>query len=668
MPIYQGGQYAKALSHSCLSGDQGMYALRPKPEARRPAACLLYFLVAAALWTAPAFGAETDPELADRTTLKKLSLEELFGLEITSVSSKPEPLFETAAAVRVVTGDDIRRMGALSIAEALRYIPGIEVARVDSRQYAITARGFNSTTANKLLVLIDGRSVYTPLFSGVFWEAQDTFLEDVKQIEVIRGPGATVWGANAVNGVVNVISKPARETQGLLITGGGGNVERGFGGLRYGKALGENTFVRVYGKAFDRDASLRPNGQESGDEFAMGQGGFRADWAPPAANALTLQGDLYGGTIEQAADDMEISGGNVLARWTHRFSPLSDLQLNAYYDRTNRNIPGLFEEKLDTYDATLRHRLPVAGSHDVVWGLGYRQSFDVIQNSPGFAFLPDHLKRRVFSGFVQDEVTLVERRLVWTLGSKIEHNDYTGVEYEPSTRLAWTPTEKQTVWGAVSRAVRTPSRFDRDLYVPEAPPYFLAGGPDFDSEVLRAYELGYRLHPDPRVSASIAGFYNSYDKLRSIDPGPPLTFVNGLDGTSHGVEGSVAVEARKWWRLSGGYSFLKLELEAEPGSADAVSALQTGDSPRHQWYFRSSMSLPHDVALDIGVRSVGELPNQGIPAYIACDGRLGWQPTGAVEIALVGSNLFEPQHPEFGTVASRREVERSLYGKVTCRF
>ncbi|HLQ67520.1 MAG TPA: TonB-dependent receptor [Candidatus Limnocylindrales bacterium] len=630
---------------------------------------LFPILVAVILCSAPTAGAGTDPELADRGTLKKLSLEELFDLEVTSVSSKPEPVSEAAAAVRVVTGDDIRRMGALSIAEALRYIPGIEVARVDSRQYAITARGFNGTVANKLLVLIDGRSVYTPLFSGVFWEAQDVFLEDVEQIEVIRGPGATVWGANAVNGVINVISKPARDTQGLLVTGGGGNGERGFGGLRYGRALGQNAFVRVYGKGFQRDASLRPNGQKAGDEFTMGQGGFRADWTPATANAITLQGDVYGGAIDQpASDDQEISGGNVLARWAHHFSPLSDLQLNVYYDRTNRTIPNVFDEGLDTYDATLRHRLAVGGAHDIVWGLGYRQSLDVIRNSPGLAFLPDHLKRRVFSGFVQDEITLAENRLVWTLGSKVEHNDYTGVEYQPSTRLAWTPAAKQTVWAAISRAVRTPSRIDRDLFVPASPPYFLAGGPDFDSEVLRAFELGYRVQPSPRVTASLASFYDSYDKLRTLEPGSPAFLANGMDGNSHGVEASADVQAREWWRVSGGYAYLKLELSATPGSADTTSVKQTGDSPRNQWYLRSSVTLPHDLALDVGIRSVGKLPHQGVPSYIACDGRFGWQPTKEVEIALVGSNLFEPQHPEFGTAASRREVARSLYGKVTCRF
>ena len=651
-----------------------MYMDRFTPKPRRPRrggfrpACGLAMAVVLLLCGTHA-RAQEDSEAQDPTSLKKLSLEELFNLEVTSVSSKAERQSEVAAAVRIVTGDDIQKIGALSLPEALRYVPGVEVARVDSRQYAITARGFNGTIANKLLVLIDGRSVYTPLFSGVFWDAQDAFLEDVAQIEVIRGPGATVWGANAVNGVVNVISKPARETRGFLVTGGGGNVERGFGGVRYGGTIGPNAFFRVYGKTFDRDASLRPNGQEAGDEFKMSQGGFRVDWTPPTAEAITLQGDFYGGSAEQpTTDDVKTSGGNVLARWTHRFSPQSDLQFRTYYDRTNRTIPNTFEEDLDTYDASLRHRFGIGERHDVVWGLGYRQTFDAIRNSPGLAFLPDRLKQEVFSGFVQDEITLAKDRLVWTLGSKVDHNDYTGVEYQPSTRLSWTPNSRQTVWASVSRAVREPSRIDRDLYSPATPPYFLAGGPNFDSEVLRAYELGIRRQLSQALTVSVAGFYDSYDKLRSIEMGPPAVLANGLEGNSHGVEASASVQAREWWRLSGGYTYLELELEATPGSNDTTQVKQTGDSPRNQWFLRSSMALPHDLSLDLGVRSVDDLPNQRIPSYVACDGRLGWQPAKTVEVAVVGTNLFDPRHPEFGTSASRKEVERSFYGKVTCRF
>jgi len=604
------------------------------------------------------------------SALKKLSLEELFTLEVTSVSMKPETASETAAAVLAITDEEIRRRGSPSIPEALRYVPGVEVARIDSRQYAITARGFNGSVANKLIVLIDGRSVYTPLYSGVFWDAQDIFLEDVEQIEVIRGPGATVWGANAVNGVINIISKPAAKTQGFLLTGGGGNVERGFGGVRYGGKLGQRGFFRMYGKYFDRGASLRPNGDEAGDEFEMPQGGFRMDLNPSGTDAITLQGDIYAGSVEQpSADDTELSGGNILARWSKKTSWRSDVQVTAYYDRTDRTVPSTFEERLDTYDVALRHRFELGGRHDVVWGVGYRQFFQDIQNSPFLAFLPSELQRRVYSGFVQDEITLAEDRLRWTIGSKVEHNDFTGMEYQPSMRLAWTPTKRQTVWAAASRAVRAPSRIDRDFFVPATPPYLLAGGPNFESEVLRALELGLNTQAGDKLTASIATFYNSYDKLRSLEVGAlPILLANLGKGHSYGIETSALYQARSWWRLKAGHTYMKMELDVEPGSSDTSSVKQEGDSPRHRWYLRSSMDMPHDLAFDIGVRAVGELPNQHVPAYIECDSRLGWQPSTTLELAVVGQNLLHSQHPEFGASASRREIGRSVYGKVTCRF
>ena len=614
----------------------------------------------------PAAIAESLPEgVESRGTLKKMSIEELFNVEVTTVSTKPEPLSSTPAAVKVVTGDDIRRMGALSIPEALRYIPGVEVARVDNRQYAITARGFNGTVANKLLVLIDGRSVYTPLFSGVFWDAQDVFLEDVEQIEVIRGPGATVWGANAVNGVINVISKRAADTQGLLVTGAAGNVERGFGGIRYGGALGSRSFFRIYGKTLDRDASLRPNGQEAGDDFRMTQGGFRFDGALGASSDLSVQGDLYGGSADQpATDDMKTGGRNVMTRWTHRLAERSDVHVDVYYDHTLREMPRTFRETLDTYDVSLRHRLPWGARHDVVWGLGYRLTQDVVGNSPGFAFLPSHETHYLYSGFVQDEIELGSR-LHWTLGSKVERVDYTGVEIEPSTRLAFTPSATRTLWGAVSRAVRAPSRLDRDLYVPSTPPYLLAGGPGFDSEVLLAYELGYKAHPARNLSAAIATFYNSYDKLRSIRGGPPFVLANDLHGETYGAEGNATLEAAKGWRLSGGYTFLRMILRSD---TDTSTVKQAGDSPRHQWFARSSLTLPHGIEVDAAVRYAGELRNQKVPSYLATDARLGWRPVAPLEISAAGQNLFDSRHPEFGTPATRKEVARSLYGKATWTF
>ena len=586
------------------------------------------------------------------------------------MSKKSEPVSKTAAAIHVVTGDDLHRMGVLSIPEALRYIPGVEVARVDSRSYAITARGFNGTVANKLLVLIDGRSVYTPLYSGVFWDVQDAFLEDIEQIEVIRGPGATVWGANAVNGVINIISKSAASTQGFLVTGGAGNVERGFGGFRYGGALGSQAFFRVYGKGYDRGPSQFPDGSDAGDASRQYQGGFRADWTPTTGDGITVQGDLYRSSIDMRnSDGTDLSGGNALARWTRRFSETSNLQLQGYFDRTKRGVPSSFNEELQTYDLSLNHRFAPVARHDVVWGVGFRLTDDNVSTSSALAFLPPRLTHRLYTGFIQDEIALIANRLNVTIGTKIEHNDYTDFEYQPSARFAWTPTSQQTVWGAVSRAVRAPSRIDRDFFAPSQPPYFLVGNPDFDSEVLHAFELGYKSHPTAELTTSVATFYNLYDKLRSLETGPPFFLANGIDGRTYGIEAEGAYQVTAMWRLSAGYTFLRIVLDVDPSSTDTGGGeSQEGDSPRHQAFARSSLSLPQDLSLDAGIRFVDEIPNQQVPAATICDARVAWRPNKVAELEVVGQGLFDPRHPEFGRPATRREVERSIYARATCRF
>jgi iron complex outermembrane receptor protein len=601
--------------------------------------------------------------------LKQLSLEELFDVEVTSVSQKPESLSKAAAAVHVVTQDDIRRMGALSIPEALRNVPGVEVAQVDARQYAITVRGFNGTVANKLLVLIDGRSVYTPLFSGVFWDVQDVLMEDIEQIEVIRGPGATVWGANAVNGVINIITRKAAQTRGVLVSGGAGTFERGFGGARYGAALGSNASFRLYGKTFRREDSLRPNGQEAGDEFWLSQGGMRLDWSASEADELTLQGDLYQGHERQpVGQPVDLGGGNVVFKWMRRISASSELQLRAYHDRTDRDTPPVFSERLDIHDVEARHRFAPAASHDLAWGLGFRRTDDDVRNSPGLAFLPAHVHHDVVSGFVQDEWSAAQGRLRLTLRSKFEDNDYTGFEVQPSGRIAWFPRDGQTVWGAASRAVRTPSRIDRDLYVPATPPFLLAGGPDFDSEVLRAFELGYKFQPGPTSSGSIATFYNSYDRLRSAESGLPMVLGNGLEGRAYGFEAELGWQPAAGWRLETGYTHLQLELWPGEGSTDVTQVSQEDDSPRHQAFLRSSHGAGRALTLDLTTRYVSRLPNQQVPAYITADANLRWQANRTLELGVCGRNLFDPQHPEFGRPASRREVPRSVFGKVTWRL
>jgi iron complex outermembrane receptor protein len=626
-------------------------------------------VVAAILLGASPHSAQADPATQRTSALKKMSLDELFDLEVTSVSQKPESLSKTAAAIHVVTSEDLRRMGALSIVEGLRDIPGIEVARVDSRQYAVTARGFNGTVANKLLVLQDGRSLYTPLFSGVFWDAQDAFLDDVAQIEVIRGPGATVWGANAVNGVINVISKDAAQTQGLLLSGGPGNVERGFGGVRYGGTLGSRGFYRVYGKSFDRGPSVRPNGDDAGDDWRMSQGGLRMDWTPTGPDAISLQGDAYGGSEDQKnAPASKLSGGNVVAMWTRRFSPGSNLEVNGYYDRARRDIPSTFGEALNTYDLQLRHHFELARRHGIIWGLGYRLVRDRVHNSPGLAFLPGRVTRQLFTWFAQEELAFADDRARLTFGSKVEHNDYTGFEYQPSARLAWSPAPSHTLWAAVSRAVRTPSRIDRELYSPATPPFFLAGGPGFGSEALRALEVGYKAQPARALTTSIATFYDDYDHLRTIELGSPAVLANNLQGHTYGAETELSYQAQPWWRLAGGYTFLRLDLRLKPGSTDVSTLAQAGDSPESQSFVRSSLTLPRELEVDLAVRQVGNLPNQRVPGYVTGDAHLGWEPTHRVEIGLYGRDLFTPQHPEFGTPASRREVPRSFYGMFTCRF
>jgi iron complex outermembrane receptor protein len=624
--------------------------------------------------TAPVTNAAHVPAESGVTELKRMSVEELMDIEVTSVSKRPERLSETASAIQVITREDIRRSGATRLPEALRLASNLEVAQVDSRQWAISARGFNSTASNKLLVLIDGRTVYTPLFAGVFWDVQDTLLEDIDRIEVVSGPGATLWGANAVNGVINIITKNAKNTQGPLLLGGGGTELNGFGGMRYGGALGPNLQYRVYGKYFDRDSTVLPDGRDASDDWHMGQGGFRMDWDASESNVFTVQGDVYDGRISQAGtDDIAVSGANVIGRWSHTFYEGSDLTLQLYYDRTHRNIPDTFSEDLDTYDVDFHHRFPLGERHDIVWGLGYRLIEDDIGNTPALAFLPPDVSRQWFSGFVQDEIALVTDRLHLTLGTKIEHNDYTGFEFQPSGRVAWRLSEQQTLWAAISRAVRTPSRIDRELFAPGSPPFLLAGGPDFDSEELLAYELGYRVQPLPRLALSLAAWYNDYDNIRSLEQAnPPLPFpiviANELEGESYGAELTADYRVTDWWRLRVGYTELRIDIHPKPGSTDTSNGSAESHDPEHLFSLRSSLDLPGHWELDAAFRYVSRIDNQQVPAYEELDVRLGWQPRPDLELSIVGQNLLHDDHAEFGALADRREIERGVYGKIVWRF
>src|SRR4051812_6669490 len=472
--------------------------------------------------------ATTTPATGEAKPIMDMDLADLMKITVTSVSKRPEKLSDAAAAIYVITGEDIRRAGATSIPEALRLAPGLEVARQDSHTWAISSRGFNDEFANQLLVLIDGRSVYTPLFAGVYWDVQDLPLEDINQIEVIRGPGASLWGANAVNGVINITTKRARDTQGLLVTGGGGNEEIGFGSLRYGGKIGDDMFYRVYAKYLDRDDSALPNGSDANDNWSMWRGGFRWDWQATDENLLTLQGDIYTGELNQTVlvptltapfaeflqDKVHVGGGNLLGRWNHRFSDSSELAFKAYYDRTERDRV-VFSETRDTFDLDLQHRFQLGGWNDIIVGLGYNLTADSLDNTFAVSFDPRHRTDSLYSGFVQDEIELIQDQLRLTLGTKLEHNDYTGWEVQPNARLSWSITKKQTAWFAASRAISTPSRAEDDIRINRLaiPPGIVGpvpglvsqfGSRDMDSKELIAFELGYRIQPHERVTFDLA--------------------------------------------------------------------------------------------------------------------------------------------------------------------
>jgi iron complex outermembrane receptor protein len=627
----------------------------------------------------PVRAAVEDP-LASPSRLKKLSVEQLMDIEVTSVSRRPEKLAEAASAIQVITQEDIRRSGATSLPEALRLASNLEVAQIDSRQWAISARGFNSTTSNKLLVLIDGRTVYTPLYAGVFWDVQDTLLEDVDRIEVISGPGATLWGANAVNGVINITTKSARDTQGALLLAGGGNQLQDFGGLRYGGRVGSDFSYRVYGKYQARDGAKLPDGGDIPGDWHTAQGGFRVDGDISPRDALTIQGDFYDGRSAQPTPgDIAVSGANALARWSRGFSEKSDLKLQVYLDYTHRFMPGSFGEDLTTLDLDFQHRFALGDGNGIVWGLGYRQSSDSIDKSATLAFLPADIARRWYSAFAQDEIALIAERLNLTLGTKIEHNEYTGVEFEPSVRLAWRVSPRNTVWSAVSRAVRTPSRIDRELFAPGNPPYTLiAGSPNFDSEKLVAYEVGYRTQLREKWSLALSTYYNDYQDLRSVEhiaaPAPfPVSIGNGLTGESYGAELTLDYHVTDAWRLRAGYSELRIHLSHKPGSTDSNAGSNESHDSDHQLLLRSSLDLPGRWQFDATYRQVSAIANQNVPAYDELDIRLGWQPISSLEISLVGQNLLHDQHPEFGALTAspssiRREIERSVYGKAVWRF
>ncbi|MBN2293105.1 MAG: TonB-dependent receptor [Pirellulales bacterium] len=617
-----------------------------------------------------------------------------FDVEVTSVSKQESTVGRSPAAIFVITSEMIRRSGCTTIPDLLRMVPGMDVAQVNSHTWAVSCRGINSQFARDLLVLIDGRSVYNQLFGGVYWDTQDMLLEDIERIEVIRGPGGTLWGSNAVNGVVNIITKKAQDTQGALVTAGGGNWDRINDGVRVGGNNGDGLYWRIYGKHFERGNEYAAN--DAYDAWRMGRGGFRLDWDLDKCDTdkLTVLGNFYSGNEGQMLIDTlpyppynqlvnhksAISGANVLTRWEHRFDDESDWKLQLYFDRTYRD-DYLPKQQTNTLDIEFQHRFPIGQRHNFIWGLDYRQVHDYLPRNSFFAtFTPTELTTNLFSGFMQDEITLVEDRLFFTVGTKLEHNSYSGFEYQPSGRLLWSLDEKHAIWGAVSRAVRIPTRSEETCvanygpitYVPM--PTFLraSGNRDLNSEVLMAYEIGYRAQTTEHFSWDVASYYNVYEGLIWGREGMPFgenTYLvipspreNELHGYIYGAEltGHWALSQR--WRVSTCYSYMHFVL-------DNPTPLTPGNTaPNNQIRLNSSWDLGHDWDFDINLRYVDTISPLSVPSYLTMDMRLGWRPNKNLEVALVGQNLLDNHHPEWGYEGfgyMSDEIRRTVFAQLT---
>ncbi len=609
--------------------------------------------------------------------LADYSLEQLSDIVVTSVSRQDEALGRAPASVYVIQGAEIARSGATTLPEALRLAPNLQVARIGAGSYAISARGFLSPLANKLLVMVDGRSVYSPLFSGVFWEMQDVALEDVERIEVISGPGGTSWGTNAVNGVINVITRSAAQTHGGLATAHAGAGEKG-ASVRYGGQLEGGPHWRAYARGMDIDGFALDAGGPDAGGMRRQQAGFRLDWEADATD-VTFSGDVHDGRLRAGGDQsrIETSGANLLGRVEHRVDENQSVRLQAWIDHARRDQQGVGAQRLDTFDVEAQHMLRLDG-HNLAWGGGYRYSRDRIDNGPLLRFTPARRSLRWSHLFVQDEVR-VAQDVRASAGVRIEHNVYTGSEVLPSLRLAWDVDPRSMLWAALSRTVRAPSRIDRDFYVidPLDPNAFLVGGgADVVSETARVAELGYRAQPLPALSWSATAFYTDFERLRTLErnaagANPPAAYVlQSLGkGALRGVELWASWQAARGWRLHAGAVLQDVDVGREPTSRDTTGlSFLAGNDPRVTWTLRSAHELNSRLRADLALRYVADMPQAALPSYHELDARLAWQVRPDLEIALVGRNLLHRRHAEFGAAGSRQRIERTVFASAALRF
>lgn len=602
--------------------------------------------------------------------LKQLSIEELVDTDVTTASRRIERLADVAAAVTVISSEDLRRMGVLTLPQALRLAGHIHVSQTSGPQYAITARGFSISTANKMLVLIDGRTVYSPVFAGVFWETQDMSLLDVDRIEVIRGPGGSVWGANAVNGVINVISKRATETKGTLVNVSAGSSILGPYTVRHGGRVGNSGAYRAYAKVRFEDSHQFLTGADAHDDFDFGQAGFRIDSDPSSRNQLTLQGDMYTGTTGLSSTaEANLAGGNLLGRWTLAGANHAT-SVQAYFDHTYRRVPNQYRGTLNTIDIDAQHHWTYS-RNNVVFGAGYRHyNGDDLGDGPGFFFEPRQRASHRLNVFAQDEIT-VARGVFVTIGSKFERNEFTGFEIQPTVRARWSST-RQSVWGAVSRSVRVPTRFDTDLRIriPNTPNLLLTGSEDFESEAVVSYEAGYRHLFHERLSIDLAAYVNHYDELRSQEfaPGRPITLANMMNALARGFETTASLQVLPRWQLHASHAYHWKEFTFDPGSTDPTKGAAEANDPRNIFKLRSYVTATNRIEIDAFYRYVGELPQPAVDAYHELDARVGYRVLPGWDLSLIGTSLLHDQHLEFRGGTAPETYERSVTVRSVWRF
>jgi iron complex outermembrane receptor protein len=670
----------------------------------------LFFCIAllTLLETSAARAQVPTPPQTTHKDLGQMSIEELMNLEVTSGAKKVEPMQRTAAAIFVITGEDIRRSGATTLPDVLRMVPGLDVAQIDGSSWAVSSRGFNSEFSNKMLVLVDGRTIYSPVFSGVFWDTQDQMLADIDRIEVIRGPGAALWGTNAVNGVINIITKTAEHTQGGLLTVAGGNVEGGYGSAQYGGKLGNLGFFRVFAKGF---AKISVPGNLSGTQqngWSLEHGGFRTDWTISKRNSLTVQGDLFHSTAQGTsgfttslnplvfsplASERRGVGGNILGRWHHTISSSSETNLQVYFDRNNLDTPSIRGD-VDTVDVDFQHEFALGKRNSIVWGINYRYIRINTEGTTSLSFTPARVVENLWSGFLQDEIELIPSRLRLTMGIRFQQDYSTGIELQPDVRLIWTPTGHHAIWLAASKALRGMTPTDTSLHallgaIPAGAGLLLvpevSGDLATKPEVELSGQAGYRTEITSNLSVDLALFYNSYTRLRGQDAGAPIfefssfppfilqpeVFNSKIHGETHGLELSSTWKPFPRWKLSGSYSWLDGAFRDNSTGAPPGTTATVLQSPRHQFSIRSNLNLPRRFEFDVSLYRIGKVDPLVADPYNRLDVRIGWRWGEHADFSFVGQNLLSPGHTEFSSASNwilAASIRRSYYGKCTWHF